>query len=172
MTIPAGADVPGMLLDSLVRLGGEQDAEPSLDIMCCTGDFIIVDNTANSKALPFGLGQVMDVDDDSAIVQWYHPSTSKESNLRAGRKKSILDLFGEWQALDALPVDGVEPLPPSVLSPSKILIWGFHLEDNNLVPFKVLDQIMDLDFVDLTGQKMSSTKRGTMYRAHRLMRAQ
>ena len=103
MTIPAGADVPGAPLDSLVRLGADQDVEPSLDIMCCTGDFIIVDKTANSKALPLGLGQVMDVDDDSAIAQRYHPSWSKDSNLKAGRKKSILDLFGEWQALDALP---------------------------------------------------------------------
>ena len=95
---------------------------------------------------------------------------SKEANLKAGRKKNILDLFGEWNPADELAVGEVEPLPPSVLAPSKILLWGFVLEEGTLLPFKVLGQIMDLDFVDLTGLKISSTKRGAMYRAHRLMR--
>ena len=162
--------MPGMPLESLVQLGGTQDVDPSVDVTCCTGDFIIVNNLTNSKALPFCVGQVMDVDDNSAIVQWWHPSMSKEANLKAGRKRNILDLFGEWSPADELAVGEVEPLPPSVLTPSRILLWGFVLEEGTLLPFKVLDQIMDLDFVDLTGLKISSTKRGAMYRAHRLMR--
>ena len=96
--------MPGMPLESLVQLGGTQDVDPSVDVTCCTGDFIIVNNLTNSKALPFCAGQVMDVDDNSAIVQWWHPSMSKEANLKAGRKRNILDLFGEWSPADELAV--------------------------------------------------------------------
>ncbi|CAK9105722.1 OTU domain-containing protein, partial [Durusdinium trenchii] len=164
-----GADMPGMLLENLVRLGGTVQDEPAIEIMCVTGDFVIVDNTSSSKALPFCLGEVIDIDEDSAIIQWWHPGKSKEANLKAGRKKAILDLFGEWAPTDDLPLTELEPLPPSILSPSKILIWGFNLESGQ-VPFEILDKVMDLDFVDLTGLKLSSTKRGSLYRAHRLMR--
>ena len=51
--------------------------------------------------------------------------TSKEANLRAGRKKAILDLFGEWRPSDEYPLGELERLPPSVVRASKILIWGF-----------------------------------------------
>ena len=166
-----GADMPGMPLENLVRLGGTVQDEPAIEIMCVTGDFAIVDNTSSSKALPFCLGEVIDIEQDSAIIQWWHPGKSKEANLKAGRKKAILDLFGEWAPTDDLPLTELEPLPPSILSPSKILIWGFNLESGQ-VPFEILDKVMDLDFVDLTGLKLSSTKRGSLYRAHRLMRTQ
>ena len=101
--------MPGMPLESLVQLGGTQDVDPSVDVTCCTGDFIIVNNLTNSKALPFCVGQVMDVDDNSAIVQWWHPSMSKEANLKAGRKRNILDLFGEWSPADELAVGKWNP---------------------------------------------------------------
>ena len=157
-----------MSLESLVQLGTAGDTEPSFDITCTTGDYVICSH--ESKTLPFCLGQVMDIDNDAAIIQWWHPGTSKEANLRAGRKKAILDLFGEWRPSDEYPLGELEPLPPSVVRSSKILLWGFHLESDHSLPFATLDRIMDLDIVDLTGFKLSSTKRGAMYRAHRLMR--
>ena len=89
----------------------------------------------------------MDIDNDVAIMQWWHPGTSKEANLKAGRKKAILDLFGEWRPSV---VSELEPLPSSVLRSSKILIWGFALGSDRFLPFATLDRIMDLDIVDLT----------------------
>ena len=111
----------------------------------------------------------MDIDNDVAIMQLWHPGTSKEANLKAGRKRAILDLFGEWRPSEEF-VSELEPLPSSVLRSSKILIWGFALGSDRFLPFATLDRIMDLDIVDLTGFKLSSTKRGAMYRAHRIMR--
>ncbi|CAL1140571.1 unnamed protein product [Cladocopium goreaui] len=112
---------------SLVQLGTVGDSDPAMDASCCVGDFVITLN--DSKALPFVMGQVVDVDGDSGIVQWWHPGKSKEANLKAGRKKAILDLFGGWQPTTDIPVGELEPLPPSVVSPARIRIWGgtkFH----------------------------------------------
>ena len=158
-----------MPLESLVSVGSVLDADPALDIMCCPHDFVIANNAASSKALPFCMGQVVDIDEDSAIIQWWHPGLSREANMKAGRKKEVLDIFSEWRPSDTFPLGELQPLPASVLSPKKILLWGFQLESNQL-PFSVLDKIMDLEIADLTGLKISSTKRGAMYRAHRLMR--
>ena len=100
------------------------------------------------------------------VASW----NEQRSEFESWQKKAILDLFGEWRPSDEYPLGELEPLPPSVVRSSKILLWGFHLESDHSLPFATLDRIMDLDIVDLTGFKLSSTKRGAMYRAHRLMR--
>ena len=160
--------MPGMPLESLVQLGTVGDSDPAMDASCCVGDFVITLN--DSKALPFVMGQVVDVDGDSGIVQWWHPGKSKEANLKAGRKKAILDLFGGWQPTTDIPVGELEPLPPSVVSPARIRIWGFTLDSGDQIPLSILDKVQGELDIDLTGLKMSSTQRGALYRAHRLMR--
>ena len=69
--------MPGMPLESLVQLGTVGDSDPAMDASCCVGDFVITLN--DSKALPFVMGQVVDVDGDSGIVQWWHPGKSNEA---------------------------------------------------------------------------------------------
>ena len=54
--------MPGMPLESLVQLGTVGDSDPAMDASCCVGDFVITLN--DSKALPFVMGQVVDVDGD------------------------------------------------------------------------------------------------------------
>ena len=57
--------MPGMPLESLVQLGTVGDSDPAMDASCCVGDFVITLN--DSKALPFVMGQVVDVDGDSGM---------------------------------------------------------------------------------------------------------
>ena len=106
---------------------------------------------------------------------WYHPLDSPEQNFRAGRKKKILDIFGPWGPSDTLPLTSSETLP-SVMQPhQKVLLWDFEpeIDEKNAeqvtIPFSVLDQVMDIHHIDITGLSMSSTKRGNLYRTHRLM---
>ena len=66
---------------------------------------------------------------------------------------------------------------PSVLQPaSKILAWDFEPFNDEetdsgslFIPFSVYDTLMDLHKIDLTGLNMSATKRGNLFRMHRMM---
>ena len=168
----AGADVPGLPLESLMSVDtahGADNVAPALEMVCVPMDFVIVKHKHGK--LPFVLGQVLDIDyqDESAIVQWWHPDVSKEASMKPGRKKQILDVFGPWMPSDQMVVDALEPLPPSIVKPSLVFLWGFEHEEENKLPFSVLDGIMD-EGIDITGLNMSTTNRGNLYRAHRMMR--
>ena len=89
--------------------------------------------------------------------------------MRQGRKRQILDVFGPWVPSEQVVVQNLEPLPPSVISSEKILLWGFELEEENKLPFSVFDRLME-DGIDVTGLTISNTSRGNLYRAHRLMK--
>ena len=148
---------------------GADNVAPALEMVCVPMDFVIVKHKHGK--LPFVLGQVLDIDyqDESAIVQWWHPDVSKEASMKPGRKKQILDVFGPWMPSDQMAVDALEPLPPSIVKPSLVFLWGFEHEEENKLPFSVLDGIMD-EGIDITGLNMSTTNRGNLYRAHRMMR--
>ena len=107
---------------------------------------------------------------------WYHPLKSSEMNFRAGRKRKNLDLFGAWSPADDISLNETETLPSVMQPASKILAWDFEPEENEegdavsvMIPFTVFDHLMDVHNVDLTGLNMSATKRGNLYRTHRLM---
>lgn len=170
--VAPGADLPPMPLESLMAVTSAQSEEnvrPALDLCVVAMDYVVVKHKQGK--LKFVLGQVMDIDyeDQSAIVEWYHPQMSKEANMRQGRKKQILDVFGPWVPCEQVEVSSLEPLPPSVIKADQVCWWGFELEDGDKIPFDVLDGIMD-DGMDITGLNMSSTPRGNLYRAHRLMK--
>ena len=98
-------------------------------------------------------------------------------NFKPGRKKQILDIFGEWVPADELPVEETQVLPNVVQPASKVLVWDFEPEpsietdDPNrvLIPFHVFDKIIDIHNIDVTGLTMSGTRRGNLYRMHRMM---
>jgi len=106
---------------------------------------------------------------------WYHPLSSPEKNFRVGRKKKILDLFGPWVPVADLSLSETESLPSVMQPASKVLCWDFEPEEDDSgsggasVPFTVFDQLMDIHHIDVTGLSLSSTKRGNLYRTHRMM---
>ena len=74
------AEVPGMPLESLMKVEttlGPENVAPALDLCCVNGHFVIAKHKHGK--LRFVLGQVMDIDydDQSAIVQWWHPELSR-----------------------------------------------------------------------------------------------
>ncbi len=106
---------------------------------------------------------------------WYHPLQSPEMNFRPGRKKKLLDLFGGWVPAHDISLDDTEVLPGVTQPPSKILSFDFEPERDEsnpaavMIPFQVFDSLLDDHNVDVTGLSCSATKRGDLYRAHRLM---
>lgn len=106
---------------------------------------------------------------------WYHPLESPELNFRPGRKKRVLDIFGAWIPADDISFEDSEVLPTAVQPANKVLVFDFDPEEDETqagslrIPFEVLDQVMDHHGIDVTGLSFSSTKRGNLYRTHRLM---
>lgn len=167
--------MPGMPIESLMTIKGIQGNDPgdvAFNMNCGVGDHVIV---ANKSEFGFSLGLLVDLDeaDQTAIIEWWVPEMNKESNMKAGRKKLVLDIFGTWCPVSEsnLPASDLGVLPPSILKSDKILMWGFEMEEDNKLPFLVLDRIMDEMKVDVTGLMRSSTARGNLFRAHRLMKA-
>lgn len=103
------------------------------------------------------------------MAQWWQPGTSKEANLRAGRKKDIVDIFGPWVATDSLSLADVMEFPDPHIDPEDVLEWNFDLTDAGELTFEVLDRLVDEHKIDITGLSVSSTTRGNVYRTHRLM---
>jgi len=99
-----------------------------------------------------------------------------EANFKAGRKKKILDIFGGWVPSGEISLCETQVLPSVMQPASKILAWDFQPEQEEdsdaaslLIPFSVYDHLMDVHKIDVTGLNLSSTKRGNLYRMHRLM---
>ena len=107
---------------------------------------------------------------------WYHPLQSPEMNFKPGKKRKILDIFGPWVPADHLSLDEVETMPSVMQPASKVLAFDFDPETDEeapngqvSIPFHVLDHILDVHKIDFTGLSLSSTKRGNLYRTHKLM---
>lgn len=141
------------------------------------GDYSIVQGTPEGKLpLVFGImiATVQVAGEEQGVFSWLHPLESPEFNFRPGRKKKVLDVFGPWIPANEESLAETEVLP-SVMQPSStVLVWDFEVEieegkDGVYIPFSVFDQCLDVHRIDCTGLSYSSTKRGNLYRTHRLM---
>lgn len=109
--------------------------------------------------------------ESEAIVQWYHPQQSQIANRRAGRKSQLLDIFGIWVPSSRMALQDLEPLPSPRVKGADVIDWDFEVEDSEggvLIPFSTLDRVMECG-IDITGLNVSQTRRGNLYRTHRLM---
>jgi hypothetical protein len=165
-----GSDVTGLPVDDLINvIGGVQEQRDGLS-PCKPGDLLIVGPNSSPMSLPFNLGVLVDIIGDKGLVQWMIPGESREANFRPGRRKEIRDIFGPWHAADSVPLANLPPLPPSLISPALVIVWGFELSSEHEIPFGVFDQILACD-IDVTALSISSTARGNLYRVHRQLRS-
>ena len=130
---------------------------------------MIVGPQGGSTALPLNLGVLVDIVGNKGLVQWMIPGESREANFRPGRRKDVRDIFGPWHAADSVPLANLPPLPPALIEPKNVLVWGFEFDKSNLLPFSLFDQILGFD-IDVTALSISSTARGNLYRVHRQLR--
>ena len=65
----------------------------------------------------------------------------------------------------------MEPLPSPRVKAGDVIEWDFEVEDGEdgvRIPFSTLDRVMEHG-IDITGLTVSQTRRGNLYRTHRLM---
>lgn len=167
-----GADITGMPVNTLLSVvGSAEQQQRAHKATCEPGDMVLLAGEMKHNALPFHVGVIMELlPTGSALVQWLVPGESKHASFRGGRKRLVTDVFGPWYTADDQVVASLPALPSAVVQPCSVLEWCFELEDDCL-PFGILDKLVDVHFIDVTGLNLSSTPRGNLFRTHRLMRS-
>ena len=98
-------------------------------------------------------------------------------NFRPGRKRMRTDIFGPWVPAAELPLQDSDCMPAVLQKAKHILEFDFTPEpcDNPdgpqavQIPFAIFDRVLENHGIDITGLTYSATKRGNLYRTHRLM---
>ena len=106
---------------------------------------------------------------DHFIIQWWLPPLNSAANFRPGRKKYVVDLFGQWKPLDEHTVaEAASARLPPVLVPSEDILEIAELEDGK-ISFKTLDRLRLIHKLDMTSLSHSMTHEGNRYRAYVLL---
>ena len=100
------------------------------------------------------------------LVSWYVPSFSAEASMKAGKKKQIVDIFGEWTRYEQLSIEGANNIEvsPVLIAPNAILLYNFDFADR-LIPYDVFDHLRTRHAIDVTSLSVSLTAKGNLYRA-------
>ena len=161
-------------VSTLVRFeGAAQPAPAKARAPCAQGSMVIV-RAAPEHEMPFHLGVVAELSDCKlfAVVQWLAPGQAREATPGGGRKRQVRSVFCAWQPADAMSLGDLAALqlPSPWVAAEKVALFNFELDEHGQLPFEVLDELYKAG-IDTTGLSLSSTARGNLYRAHRLMSA-
>ena len=173
----SGSDIPALPVDRLLRLPNaphmpSREAQPDV---IGPGSMLIVNSvfyptTIDSKKLLLSVAIVVEdaeVNPEAdLLVNWFVPDYAPEASMKTGKKKLILDLFGEWTSYGELSADrarGVD-IPTVLIYPKAILIYNFELVDRKL-PYSVLGDLRRTHGIDVTSLSCSLTANGNLYRA-------
>ena len=173
----SGADIPQLPVDSLIKVPNAPampGREPVPDVIG-PGSMLIVSSTmyptkVGETTLLFSVAlMVEDVPNGSAdelLVSWYVPSFSAEASMKAGKKKQIVDIFGEWTRYEQLSIEGAKNIEvsPVLIAPNAILLYNFDFADR-LIPYDVFDHLRTRHGIDVTSLSVSLTAKGNLYRA-------
>ena len=132
-------------------------------------------STFKGIALPFNVGVNIECKgcaEDSFVVRWMLPGLSKSAAGGQGRKKDVVDIFGEWVSSDDLSLEVMKEakLPPAIVLKSDVLVYNASLEDGKKVSFELFDELSRVYGIDVTALSVSSTSRGNLCRQYCLMK--
>ena len=128
---------------------------------------------AYNAPLPFTMGVIVAPLDPGTeggiIVQWLVPPLGRESAAGGGRSRKAVDIFGSWTSLSSLALadSGHYKMPDVHFSKDEVLIGPIEL-DGGTWPFTVLDDLVDVHSIDITGLRWARTSHGHAYRSYRL----
>ena len=175
VTFFSGADIPLLPVDSLIKLPKAPaipGQEPALDVIG-PGSMLIVSAVScptkvRGTTLLFSLAKIMeDVHDaDELLVSWYVPCVTAEASMKAGTKKKVVDIFGEWTKYEDLSTEEANnvEVAPVLIDPSAVLLHNFAFA-LRVIPYAVFDQLRSRHGIDVTQLSVSLTRNGNLYRA-------
>ena len=174
-----GADIPEYPTDALVHVPG-LSAAPPVSNLIGPGSMVICKSAADSRCrgqrLQFLLARVLPQHNANAdadvLVEWWLPSMAKESSLKPGKKKEVIDIFGPWHGFTSFAAVDIRDthLPSVLVRPGDILINNVVLEKDGKIPFAAFDRLRNRFEIDVTALSASATQNGGVYRSYVLMR--
>ena len=171
-----GSDVPPKPVATLIRIQNTPEPvhENNPPNILTQGSMIITSMegaTYKGSPLPILMAMVMDLHsqaDQIMLVSWWLPTYALQADMKPGRKKQVLDIFGSWRPADSLTLADIvgTKLPEVLVSVSSILQYNFKLRDGDKIPYNILDNLRNAHGIDLTGLSISLTPEGNLYRAY------
>jgi hypothetical protein len=172
-----GADVPHAPIDTLVEVVGCGASLTSNVVVA--GSLLLVRTSAETLVrglpVPFLMATAMDTPrtvaaNNEVLVAWWVPPFSKQINFRGGKKKDVMDVFGQWTLAEELPWAALGTLPPPIVPVDAIICAGVVLSEESTIPYAIFDALRFNHNIDVTGLSMSLTRGGNLYRSYALMR--
>ena len=173
----SGTDIPQLPVDSLIKLPNApaMPGRESVPDVIGPGSMLIVSadrcpTKVGETTLLFSVALIVeDVPSGSAdelLVSWYVPCFSAEASMKAGKKKKVVDIFGEWTKYEQLSIEAANnvEVSPVLIMPNAILLYNFAFDDR-LIPYAVFDHLRTRHGIDVTSLSVSLTPNGNLYRA-------
>ena len=119
--------------------------------------------------MPFLMAMVVDcrLAADEITVQYWVPPLARLSRVGGGRKRLLVDLFGDWATFDTLMISDAELLnSPDIAVQKADILEVITLETLGQIPFTALDKLRREHNIDVTALSLSQTHSGGFYRPH------
>ena len=170
----AGADHPEAPVDTLISV--PKRWEPPVTNVLMVGAMILcksglssIRRSGSSLNMPFLMAMVVDCvpTDPDVIVQYWVPPVAPVSRTGGGKKKMVVDLFGDWAPLDTLMISEAELVDfPDITVQKADILEVITLTGLGTIPYTALDKLRLEHTIDVTGISLSQTHLGHLYRAH------
>ena len=170
----AGADHPEVPVDTLISV--PKRWEPPVTNVLMVGAMILCKSGLSSirrsgsyLKMPFLMAMVVDCvpTDPDVTVQYWVPPVAPVSRVGGGKKKMVVDLFGDWAPFDTLMISEAELVDfPDIIVQKADILEVITLTGLGTIPYTALDKLRLEHAIDVTGISLSQTHLGHLYRAH------
>ena len=170
----AGADHPEAPVDTLISV--PKRWEPPVTNVLMVGAMILcksglssIRRSGSSLKMPFLMAMVVDCvpTDPDVTVQYWVPPVAPVSRVGGGKKKMVVDLFGDWAAFDTLSISDAENVNfPGITVQKADVLEVITLTKLGQIPYTALDKLRREHAIDVAALSLSQTHLGGVYRAH------
>ena len=138
-------------------------------VILCKSGLSSICRSGSSLKMPFLMAMVVDCvpTDPDVTVQYWVPPVAPVSRVGGGKKKMVVDLFGDWAPFDTLMISEAELVDfPDIIVQKADILEVITLTGLGTIPYTALDKLRLEHEIDVTGISLSQTHLGHLYRAH------
>ena len=119
--------------------------------------------------MPFLMAMVVDcrLTLDELNGQYWVPPLAPLSRVGGGKKRMVVDLFGDWVPFDTLTIAEAQLVDfPDITMRRADILDVITLTGQGKIPYTALDKLRREHMIDVTALSLSQTHSGCLYRAH------
>ena len=138
-------------------------------MILCKSGLSSICRSGSSLKMPFLMAMVVDcrLAADEITVQYWAPPLARLSRVGGGRKRLLVDLFGDGPPFDTLMISDAELLNfPDIAVQKADILEVITLETLGQIPYTPLDKLRREHMIDVTVVSLSQPHLRGLYRAH------